>query len=331
MATGVYRTADALERALGGVQGGRGSGQYLNTGVVPSTISTTRRTGSADTAEAQGNQRTTGSPWAPGQIIGGPDRVLSGGGAVVDGRYIPPGINFGPSTSSRPSGGSNTGTGGGGGSSTGGGGGSINVPSMGGASTLPSQDQIDADLLAAFDKVRAEEEARINAAGSTLMSSLQGIDPMAGFKWNTANVGIPQSTMNNYFAAQGWDTGEIDTTRQLQQDLLNSFLADTGQFSSAVTQAGQNFRNAQQNVAAQLQADALRQLSLNAMAAKMGVQAGAANRKQDLANRMLELALEYSKIKANNGNLSLTGPSIDYKTITLPGGQTIQLPSTLFQ
>lgn len=33
--------------------------------------------------------------WSPGQYVSGPDRKLSNGGAVVDGIYIPPGIDWG--------------------------------------------------------------------------------------------------------------------------------------------------------------------------------------------------------------------------------------------
>jgi len=33
---------------------------------------------------------------APGAVVGGPNRPLPNGGAVVDGIYLPPGINFGP-------------------------------------------------------------------------------------------------------------------------------------------------------------------------------------------------------------------------------------------
>ena len=39
---------------------------------------------------------------APGALVGGPDRKVPGGGAVVDGIYIPPGINFGPPVVTKP-------------------------------------------------------------------------------------------------------------------------------------------------------------------------------------------------------------------------------------
>lgn len=314
---------------------------YGRAGIVePSTPArssrgrTVSRRVSADTAEALGAQRTTGAPWLPGGYVGGPDRVLANGGGVVDGFYIPPGLTFTSGSNNTPSSGDST-PGGGNGGNGGNGGtpGSVNIPGLGGdggASTLPSADSITSELLSEFEKIAAEEQARINAAGEKLLADLGMTDPMAAFQWNTANVGVPRGTMDNYFAAQGWDTGEIDTTRQVEQDLLNAFLGDTGQFASGVAASGQNWRTRQMDMAKQLQADATRQLALNAMAARMGVQANDAQRRQDLANSILSLALEYGKIKQNGSGLSITSPNIPTTGVTLPDGRVVQLPSTLF-
>jgi hypothetical protein len=53
--------------------------------------------GSSGGGGGGGSSTSTENPdsYTPGQLVGGSDRKLSNGGAVVDGRYIPPGLNLG--------------------------------------------------------------------------------------------------------------------------------------------------------------------------------------------------------------------------------------------
>lgn len=326
MATGIYRDP-SLERlraaqraATVPVAGGRGTA--VNTvgqagGVRPGTGAV--RTGQPvrNIVEPMGSG---------GRVIGSfPSGVV---GDVARGLYEPKpsgppdlsGVNWaGLGQIMRDAG---RGTGAGTGDGTGSGGGTTAPVPM-----APTQSDITSNLLAEFDKIRAAEEAKIASAGTGLIQALQATDPMAAFQYNPGQVTIPQATLANYVQAIGGSPAETQATQQLGQDLLNAALGDVGQFAGGVAQAAQNWRAGQQSVAAQLQADALRQLSLNAMASKMGIQANEAQRQQDLANQMLELALEYGKV--NRGG-TITAPQIPLTSVTLPNGQVIQLPSTMF-
>lgn len=321
-ATGVTRatpptgTADSMDRRT-------------STAPRRTSSSSTRRSMSADTAEARANQAKYGTPWAPGQYIGGSDRMLDGGGAVVNGRYIPPGINFGssadmPTVPGMP--GSPGSPGSPGGPGRAGGPGQTTAPGQTGSSTAPgSMDQIYGGLLADFDTYRAAEEARINAANELLQAQLSQTDPMAGFKWNTGNVTIPESTLSNYVQAIGGSTGEVDATRALGQSLLNSYLGDVGQYAQGVTSADQTWRSRQQGVATQAHADALRQLALNSMAAKYGIRMGQANQQLDLRNQLLQIALNYGKPQASGGTLNINAPQNPYGSVYVPGVGTVDI------
>lgn len=214
-----------------------------------------------------------------------------------------------------------TGTGGG---NQGGGGSQTPAPP---ATTMPTADQITSNLLAEFDKIRAAEEARIIAAGQGLQTALTGTDPMAQYQWNPMTATIPQATMANYLTATGADLGQLEATQQLTQQLLNAALGDVGQFAQGTSAAAANWRQRQQDVGAQLTADARNQLALNAMAAQMGIQSSDAARRQAQANQMLDLALQYGKL--NSGG-TVTAPQIPMSQITLPNGQVVQLPNTWF-
>jgi hypothetical protein len=215
------------------------------------------------------------------------------------------------------------------GSSTGGSTGGIvdTIQPVPSAPAMPTADQITQNLLAEFDKIRAAEEAKITGAGQNLQTALASVDPMAQFRWNPMTATIPQATMANYLAATGTNPAQLQATQQLTQQLLDAALGDVGQFASGTETAAANWRQRQQDIGAQMTADAINQLALNAMAAKMGIQSGDAARRQAQINQMLELALEYGKL--NRGG-TVTAPQIPMSQITLPGGQVIQLPQTWF-
>lgn len=62
---------------------------------TPAVTTAPGATPTPGTTTMPGTTPTPDAPqYTPGQEIGGPDRVLPDGGAVVEGRYIPPGIDF---------------------------------------------------------------------------------------------------------------------------------------------------------------------------------------------------------------------------------------------
>lgn len=134
--------------------------------------------------------------------------------------------------------------------------------------------------------------------------------------------------MANYVQAIGGSPAEVQATQQYNQDLLNAFLGDVGQVAQGATTAEANWRGRQQDVAAQLQADAQRQLALNALAAQMGIKQAKTNEEIQRQQDALKLALEYGKTKANGSNLSVTAPTLPFQTVTIPGYGTITLPSS---
>jgi len=355
MATGVFRpdTAAAAQAALaaniragnvrtagppapgtpGNLGGGRGTA--VNTVGQPGGLRPT-----AVTSTPSGNYQ--GPQLRPGQ--GGINEIGSGGYAI--GGF--PSGQIGSTAESlydqltrvdwnglgelmRTSGGTGGGTGGtGGGGGTGGAGGGMGAGGGGGfGGGGVSEKNLYDELLAEFEKLRAAEEARINKAGADLIAALQGRDPMAQFQYAPGSINIPQATLANYVQAIGGSPGEVQATQQLGQELLGAFLGDVGQVAQGATAAEANWRARQQDVATQLQADAQRQLALNALAAQMGIKSAKTAEEQQRQNQALQLALEYGKARQSGSGFNVTAPNLPFETVTLPGYGTITLPSTL--
>ena len=374
MATGVYRTADQIQREaeqkrkeeerlrqqLAGVnwgalaqmgqtpQGGRGTavntvgqpGGYrpgtTTSGYTPSNVQGGRGTAINTVGQPRmpfnpttftnlfGSERPPGSFWEDSGLVldvGGNLRLntpSAGGGGDGD-------VTVGDVTVGDGTGGSGTGGSGGGSAGGGAGGGS-----GGGAGGTTPVDTTVSDLLAALAESTALAREQITGAGTTLAEQLAATDPMAQFQWNPASVNIPQATLANYVQAIGGSPNEVQATQQLGQELLNAFMGDVGQVSQGATTAAQNWRQRQQDVGAQLTADALRQLAFNEQAQKMGIQRSEADRARALENQALQLLLQYATAKSGNGSLNVTAPTLPFNTVNIPGQGSITInPSTL--
>ncbi len=64
------------------------------TGTTPGTVATPTPAPAGTTGGPAFTEPATGTTYQPGERIGGEDRTLPNGGAVVDGVYIPPGVDY---------------------------------------------------------------------------------------------------------------------------------------------------------------------------------------------------------------------------------------------
>lgn len=225
-------------------------------------------------------------------------------------------------------GGGDSGAGGGGGMGGGGMGGGMG----GGGGFTPPAAQTSAvwdQLLKALADITAGARGQIGTAGEQLKGALTSRDPEASFQWNPASVVIPQATLANYVQAVGGSPTEVQATRDLGQQFLNAFLGDVGQVAQGADVASQNWRVRQQDVGSQLQADALRQLAFNEMAARLGIEQARAAEQRDIQNTALEMALKYAEAERKKRDLAVTAPSLPFNAVTIPGYGSITLPQTL--
>lgn len=344
MATGVFRpdTVESARAASGRpapVGGGRGTAVNIvgqPVGLRPGT-----------TAPPSTGPRMTqyGPALRPGQ--GGINEVGSGG--VAQGFYTGrPGTTLARALDPMVIWGSNqqagaqpvvtptvpgAGTGGGGGSQggTGDGGGAgrgtperyINPPQDTGAGSVWDQ------LLKALSDIASGARGQIGTAGEQLKGALTSRDPEASFQWNPASVVIPQATLTNYVQSVGGSPSEVQATRDLGQQFLNAFLGDVGQVAQGTEAASQAWRARQQDVGSQLQAQALRDLAFQEMAARLGVEQARAAEQRDIQNTALEMALKYAEAERKKRNLGVTAPSLPFDTVDIPGYGRITLPQTL--
>jgi len=203
---------------------------------------------------------------------------------------------------------------------------------MGGGGFTPPAAQTSAvwdQLLKALSDISSGARGQIGTAGEQLKGALTSRDPEVSFQWNPASVVIPQATLANYVQAVGGSPSEVQATRDLGQQFLNAFLGDVGQVAQGTEAASQAWRARQQDVGSQLQAQALRDLAFQEMAARLGIEQARASEQRDIQNTALEMALKYAEAEKKKRNLGITAPSVPFDTVDIPGYGRITLPSTL--
>lgn len=194
-----------------------------------------------------------------------------------------------------------------------------------------TQDEITKQLLEALGGIEAFAKSDINAAGDALLKSLGAYDPQAQFSLAQPSVGVPAANLGGYLGYIGGSPAQVEGAQQYAQGLTDAFLGDVNRYQTGSAQAQDVFRGRQMDIARQNQAKALMQLALNTMAARLGIRTGEATRRQNQLDTALQLALQYGRPTGQGtGNLGITAPNIRYQTVTLPNGQMVQLPSTLF-
>lgn len=226
-------------------------------------------------------------------------------------------------------GGSSTSTGGGGGTQTGKGGGSST--SGGGSSTTgASADNITQQLLDALAGIETTAKTDINTAGNALLTALGATDPMAMVKLAQPNVGVPEASLAGYLGYIGAPTSQVQGAQDYAQQFANAYLGDVNRFQTGAQQAQDVWRSRQADIARQNTNAALQRLALNVMAARLGIQTGEAQRRRQLQDTALQLALQYGKANPSGGSLGFIAPSYGFQTVTLPNGQVVSLPSNFF-
>ena len=325
MATGVFRSADAAERAANTAASNRAAGVVATpSGARMTQYGPAARYGQGGINEIGSSGRTpigfyTGQPgttlarsldpmviWGSNQQGGGTPTapVIPSGGGQGDGGVSQGGVGDGGGVGGRFD--------------------------LGGFTPPAAQTSAVWDqLLKALADITAGARGQIGTAGEQLKGALTSRDPEASFQWNPASVVIPQATLANYVQAVGGSPNEVQATRDLGQQFLNAFLGDVGQVAQGADVASQNWRVRQQDVGSQLQADALRQLAFNEMAARLGIEQARAAEQRDIQNTALEMALKYAEAERKKRDLSVTAPSLPFNTVTIPGYGSITLPQTL--
>ena len=325
MATGVFRSADAAERAANTAASNRAAGVVATpSGARMTQYGPAARYGQGGINEIGSSGRTpigfyTGQPGTT--LARSLDPMVIWGSNQQTGNQpvVPPTAPVIPSGGGQ--GGGDSGGGGGMGGGMGGGGG-FTPPA-------PQTSAVWDQLLKALADIAAGARGQIGTAGEQLKDALTSRDPEASFQWNPSSVVIPQATLANYVQAVGGSPSEVQATRDLGQQFLNAFLSDVGQVAQGADVASQNWRVRQQDVGSQLQADALRQLAFNEMAARLGIEQARAAEQRDIQNTALEMALKYAEAERKKRDLSVTAPSLPFNTVTIPGYGSITLPQTL--
>jgi hypothetical protein len=146
-------------------------------------------------------------------------------------------------------------------------------------------------LTAKLNEIATASQGRANTAGLDVASYLGTMDPMAGFTRSNQAMTIPTSATSEYLNAIGASPMQTQAVQSLGQQLLEGQLQGANQYSDAMTQSQNAFRQAQIAQALQNSQVAQANTGTNADAYRMQIQAARTKAEQDLMDQILQYRL----------------------------------------
>lgn len=146
-------------------------------------------------------------------------------------------------------------------------------------------------LTAKLNEIATASQGRANTAGLDVAKYLGTMDPMAGFVRSNQAMTIPTAATNEYLNSIGASTGQTQAVQSLGQQLLDAQLQGANQYSDAMTQSQNAFRQAQIAQALQNSQVAQANTGTNADAYRMQIQAARTKAEQDLMDQILQYRL----------------------------------------
>lgn len=146
-------------------------------------------------------------------------------------------------------------------------------------------------LTAKLNEIATASQNRANTAGLDVAKYLGTMDPMAGFVRSNQAMTIPTAATNEYLNSIGASTGQTQAVQSLGQQLLDAQLQGANQYSDAMTQSQNAFRQAQIAQALQNSQVAQANTGTKADAYRMQIQAARTKAEQDLLDQILQYRL----------------------------------------
>ena len=146
-------------------------------------------------------------------------------------------------------------------------------------------------LTAKLNEIATASQGRANTAGLDVAKYLGTMDPMAGFVRSNQAMTIPTAATNEYLNSIGASTGQTQAVQSLGQQLLGAQLQGANQYSDAMTQSQNAFRQAQIAQALMNSQIAQANTGTNADAYRMQIQAARTKAEQDLLDQILQYRL----------------------------------------
>ena len=147
-------------------------------------------------------------------------------------------------------------------------------------------------LTAKLNELASASQGRANTAGLDVANYLGTTDPMAGFTRSNQAMTIPTAATSEYLNAIGASPMQTQAVQSLGQQLLDAQLQGANQYSDAMTQSQNAFRQAQIAQALQNSQVAQANTGANADAYRMQIAAARAKAEQDLLDQILQYRLK---------------------------------------
>jgi hypothetical protein len=143
-----------------------------------------------------------------------------------------------------------------------------------------------------LNEIASASQGRASQAGMDVADYLKTMDPMAGFTRSNQAMTIPTAATSEYLNAIGASPMQTQAVQSLGQQLLDAQLQGANQYSDAMTQSQNAFRQAQIAQALQNSQVAQANTSTNADAYRMQIQAARTKAEQDLLDQILQYRLK---------------------------------------
>jgi hypothetical protein len=146
-------------------------------------------------------------------------------------------------------------------------------------------------LTSKLNELAAASQGRAKQAGLDSANYLGTMDPMAGFTRSNQALTIPTAATSEYLNAIGASPMQTQAVQSLGQQLLDAQLQGANQYSDAMTQSQNAFRQAQIAQAMSNSQIAQANTNTNADAYRMQIQAARLKSEQDLMDQILQYRL----------------------------------------
>jgi hypothetical protein len=143
-----------------------------------------------------------------------------------------------------------------------------------------------------LNELATASQGRASQAGMDVANYLGTMDPMAGFTRSNQAMTIPTAATSEYLNAIGASPMQTQAVQSLGQQLLDAQLQGANQYSDAMTQSQNAFRQAQIAQALQNSQVAQANAGTNADAYRMQIQAARTKAEQDLLDQILQYRLK---------------------------------------
>lgn len=166
------------------------------------------------------------------------------------------------------------------------------------------------NLESQLGQVSAAEANRIAQSSGSTLRSLQGIDPMAGYRQSAPMLAAPQAAATSYLQAIGANPSQVTAQQALANQLMQSQSQSQDAFTQALNDYATQYRRAQEAEVYSNQDRALAALNAATQSQGVGLQMARMEQENAIRKMLLEYQIAMAQAQAQGRGAASRMPSL---------------------